>query len=205
MKESATRDEIAKVAQKLFLDKGFSNVGMRDIAAKLEISVGNLTYYFKKKEDLAEEVVVNMFNRYKPLSPCKNLKELNDWILFSERLSVENAFYFKNYTFFSGLSKKIREIQLKVFKDNMHFWEKTFENFIAAKLIRSEEFPKQYMSIARSMHFMKIYWQDSLEAEKNMGVKLSKFKKTVWGILFPLLTARGKAVYLNKFDDSQAG
>lgn len=198
MKNITTRDEIIKTAKKLFLDNGFNNVAMRDIAAKLEISVGNLTYYFKKKEDLAEEVVSGLFDEYKPLTPCKTLNELNEWIIFSEKIGEKNAFYFKNYTLFSGLSKKISAIQLRVFEDNIHFWEMTFSNLATAKLFKPESFAGQYLSVARTMHFMKIYWQDTLEAERNMGVKLSGFHETVWGILFPLLTPKGEKIYLNE-------
>ena len=51
-----TKEDILITARELFNEYGYKNISMRDIAKKLNISVGNLTYYFKKKEDLIEEV-----------------------------------------------------------------------------------------------------------------------------------------------------
>lgn len=44
--------EILKKALDLFNEKGYAHVGMRELARELNISPGNLTYYFKKKEDV---------------------------------------------------------------------------------------------------------------------------------------------------------
>lgn len=47
-----TDKEILKKALDLFNEKGYAHVGMRELARELAISPGNLTYYFKKKEDV---------------------------------------------------------------------------------------------------------------------------------------------------------
>lgn len=44
--------EILEAASRVFRRKGLHAAGMRDIAAELEMAVGNLYYYFKDKEDL---------------------------------------------------------------------------------------------------------------------------------------------------------
>src|SRR6218665_2045558 len=48
----STKDNIIDKAISLFNERGFSNVSMKDIADAAEISPGNLTYHFKRKEDL---------------------------------------------------------------------------------------------------------------------------------------------------------
>lgn len=50
------KTDILETARKLFNEQGYNGVSMRDIAGALGISVGNLTYYFKRKEDLLEAV-----------------------------------------------------------------------------------------------------------------------------------------------------
>lgn len=47
-----TDKEVLKKALDLFNEKGYAHVGMRELARELDISPGNLTYYFKKKEDV---------------------------------------------------------------------------------------------------------------------------------------------------------
>jgi len=46
------KDQILKTALQLFNEQGYMEVGMRQIARQLGISPGNLTYHFKKKEEL---------------------------------------------------------------------------------------------------------------------------------------------------------
>ncbi len=43
---------ILDAASKAFRDKGFHQTGMRDVAASAGMTVGNLYYYFRNKEDL---------------------------------------------------------------------------------------------------------------------------------------------------------
>src|SRR6185436_7201458 len=44
--------EILEAASRVFRRKGLHASGMRDIAAELDMAVGNLYYYFRDKEDL---------------------------------------------------------------------------------------------------------------------------------------------------------
>ncbi len=46
------RQEILAAASRVFRRKGLHATGMRDIAAELDMAVGNLYYYFKDKEEL---------------------------------------------------------------------------------------------------------------------------------------------------------
>ncbi len=52
-----TKDKILKEALRLFNERGLSQVGVREIARSLDISVGNLSYHFPKKEDLIMELL----------------------------------------------------------------------------------------------------------------------------------------------------
>lgn len=44
--------EILDAASRVFRRRGLQSTGMRDIAAEMEMAVGNLYYYFKDKEEL---------------------------------------------------------------------------------------------------------------------------------------------------------
>lgn len=49
---ATTKDRILKEAIKQINKKGLSHVGVRDIARELNISPGNMSYHFPKKDDL---------------------------------------------------------------------------------------------------------------------------------------------------------
>lgn len=46
------KEIIAQESRRLFNERGYQDVSMREIAAACGISVGNLTYYYPRKEDL---------------------------------------------------------------------------------------------------------------------------------------------------------
>ncbi len=56
-KVKTTKLDIIKCGSKLFLEQGYSNTSPRNVCDILDISTGNLTYYFPTKEHLLAEVV----------------------------------------------------------------------------------------------------------------------------------------------------
>jgi AcrR family transcriptional regulator len=56
-KRPNTRQQIIQVAAKLFIDEGFQNTSIGKIAKILDLSPGNITFYFKSKDHLLAELV----------------------------------------------------------------------------------------------------------------------------------------------------
>lgn len=52
-----TKDKILQEALLQFNEKGLNNVGVREIARSLNISPGNMSYHFPKKEDLIQNLL----------------------------------------------------------------------------------------------------------------------------------------------------
>ena len=79
-----TEKRIISAATKLFMQQGPQNVTMRDIAAECGISPGNLTYYYRKKEDLFALVYQGLLlSEFERLSAGFNDdKEENPWVVF---------------------------------------------------------------------------------------------------------------------------
>ena len=51
-----TRKRIVAAAKKLITENGFENVSIENIAKEAEVSTGSFYTYFKKKEDVVEEL-----------------------------------------------------------------------------------------------------------------------------------------------------
>ena len=51
-----TRDKILDQSLKMFNERGIEYVGLRELAAILDIRVGNISYYFPTKDDLVNEL-----------------------------------------------------------------------------------------------------------------------------------------------------
>ncbi|MBR6675722.1 MAG: TetR/AcrR family transcriptional regulator [Clostridia bacterium] len=56
-KSSLTKLQIIRVASRLFLENGYTNTSAKDVCKELDISPGNLTFYFPTKEHLLSELV----------------------------------------------------------------------------------------------------------------------------------------------------
>ncbi len=55
-----TRATILGAARTLFNERGLENVSLRNIADELDISIGNLTYHFKRRDDIVFELYLEL-------------------------------------------------------------------------------------------------------------------------------------------------
>ena len=55
---------ILKAAEDVFLEGGYQNLTMRSVARRANISLSNLTYYFKTKDDLFQTLMDDVIARY---------------------------------------------------------------------------------------------------------------------------------------------
>lgn len=76
---ASTRQQILATAERLFGEKGYHNVSMRAISSELGISVGNLTYHFPRKADLANALLEEELSQVAiPVRP--GLDTLDDYL-----------------------------------------------------------------------------------------------------------------------------
>lgn len=62
-KSDSKKEEILQVAKELFLSQGYTQTSIRQIAAKVHISVGLTAYHFKNKREMAAEIERRIFHR----------------------------------------------------------------------------------------------------------------------------------------------
>lgn len=70
-----TRKRIVAAAKRLITENGFENVSIEDIAKEAEVSTGSFYTYFKKKEDVVEEL--NQLNFYRLAEITNEMKDKN--------------------------------------------------------------------------------------------------------------------------------
>ena len=73
-----TRKRIVAAAKKLITENGFENVSIEDIAKEAEVSTGSFYTYFKKKEDVIEELNQLSFYRLAEITNEMKDKGLDD-------------------------------------------------------------------------------------------------------------------------------
>ena len=78
VRAAETRKKIVSAAKKLITENGFENVSIEDIAKQAEVSTGSFYTYFKKKEDIIEELNQSNFYRLAEITNEMTDKDLDE-------------------------------------------------------------------------------------------------------------------------------
>lgn len=100
-----TRRAILDMAKTLFSQQGYNAVSIGEIAGALGISKGNVTYHFKRKEDIMEALLAEA----KPTffqEPPRTMEELDAFLEDMEQARENYAFYFQHHAQLGQLSPR---------------------------------------------------------------------------------------------------
>lgn len=145
------KNEILRVSRELFNKNGYGDVSMRNIADALGISVGNLTYHYKRKEDLIEAVLMEQHDVYIKPRPAENLVELNDFFADIIKFNDDNSFNFKDFKQLEETSQKGYAMQMAVVNDLRQALTDTFKNLQTSGFIKRDSFPDQNQCLIEIM------------------------------------------------------
>jgi len=193
-----TKDKISEAALFLFNHFGFVNVRLQHIADEAGLSVGNLAYHFKTKDEIVELLYENIVNRQKNL-----LTDLRMIPLFINLNSyIDNTFLMqRRYSFFftdtleimrahASIRKKHREhiqwqtIQLKIFIQ-FNIARGALLNFDLPDSV--ENFSNRFMLLTDSWMGYKM-----LQGEKISELNGQEFHSALWGMTSPNFSQAGK-------------
>ncbi|MFZ5643235.1 MAG: TetR/AcrR family transcriptional regulator [Bacillota bacterium] len=86
--EEIRKEQVIKATERCIVEKGFSNMSVKDISAEASVSTGIIYHYFKNKEDLLLQVIKESFRKSHE-KVMETVEPLND---FEEKLlkHIEN-------------------------------------------------------------------------------------------------------------------
>ncbi|MCD8231813.1 MAG: TetR/AcrR family transcriptional regulator [Clostridiales bacterium] len=107
------REKICNAALELFVEKGYESVSLREIALRADTTIGNLTYYFPKKENLLaalQKQVQDQFPLDKNFSqdPIELMNQLIDMFFDSQKNEQNHPYYYNNICEFYKDSDPVR-------------------------------------------------------------------------------------------------
>ncbi|MBP3819032.1 MAG: TetR/AcrR family transcriptional regulator, partial [Butyrivibrio sp.] len=121
-----TRSKILSTAQRLFNENGYRKVSLRMISDAMGISIGNLTYHFKKRDEILKALLENNLVELNT-DKAKSLDDLRLHLLQMTKGIQANSFFFSDmslqtmdddlYEYNSSNVKKQKEILLKKVMD----------------------------------------------------------------------------------------
>lgn len=197
-----TKEKIISTATKVFNQRGFSSVNLKELAEVLNISRGNLTYHFKNKDELLDAIVKEMWEK---IGDGKNRTMV---VPSFENMHRQTQLYFdvqKNYAFlFLDIHVQNHPIVRDQFKAMIERTIDDFHRMIAMGIqigtMKEETIPGTYRSLAQSVWMVSFYWlsqqttRDDVE-EQDCG-------KAIWGLILPHLTDTGMTGFKNFFGEN---
>ncbi len=194
-----TKENIIQAAIELFNQYGVARVRLQMIADQAGISTGNLAYHFKNKEAIIQaafgkltEELKDILARFKTTPDLLDFDmQLDGFYLFDQR----NPFFFvhlldiqRNYPHISPCDMQCIEKILLQIHNRLLFDMRN-------GLLIPEPFKGFYEQLARTI-WMQIAFsstQRALLREKKHS--LLQFKRSVWVLLLPFFTKRGRSRY----------
>ena len=182
-----TRRAILDMAKTLFSQQGYNAVSIGEIVGALGISKGNVTYHFKRKEDIMEALLAEA----KPTffqEPPRTMEELDAFLEDMEQARENYAFYFQHHAQLGQLSPAIRARQQAIYHSQSALFAQALSILARQGMFRGEDFPGAYARVADTIFLTSLYWLPFCAVK---GRK-EDFRTQAWSVLYPLLTPLGR-------------
>ncbi len=193
-----TKQRILKISEKLFFEQGIANVRLQQIADHSGISIGNLAYHFKNKEVIVEEVYNELLKELSDLHSGKinyqGLKNFDDYFSTIYNFQNENGFYLNNFWEIERTYPRIKKVWQKL-NDKMlrQLSKRILENVESGDLVKPD-LDDGYDLLANAL-LLTLNYRIPQQILRSKPVREIYFKKSLWNLLYPYLTAKGKKEY----------
>lgn len=206
-KMNRTKRKILDAGRELFNTHGIANVSQRRISEHLGISPGNLTYHFKKSDDIIEALYYELVSSIDVA--MAEIKSMNYGLPFMFRLIkilvdvfYEYRFIFLDFVHIMRNHERLRKHyeQLSVLR-RQQFLE-AIQFLIDSGTLRNEELPREYEFLYERFQILADFWISSVEV-KEKGIEkhhLETFKKVLIQSTYSYLTKQGKKTFLAIYD-----
>lgn len=147
-----TKQKILDTAILLFNEKGYENVSLREIAREADTTIGNLTYHFKKKEDLVIAIVYDLHESFsfyfsKDLHGVDLLRDLLHSFISAEKNQENYPFYFRNINELVSKSEYFININFE-FQKNLH------DYYLSCLLVLQKEHIIRQSTLPEDLNFL---------------------------------------------------
>ncbi len=204
------KERILHTAVGLFHEKGISTTSPNQIAAALDISVGNLTYHFKTKAELVQEVYERMNADTEDFIKVDGYLTLDD---FRKMMAKFRDFMAKNGFFFYDLVAILRTYPgvKKIYEETnvsrLKQGRKLFDYYIATGRMIPENEGINYNHLTHNVWMVGAFWntQSRIFSSGSLFDQPMDLVDMTWYMILPYLTEKGKAEYdqINEFLQNQ--
>ncbi len=196
-----TKDKILIAGKKLFNLNGFGATTLYQIAQEIGISRGNLTYYFKNKEVFLEEIVQEMWAKYKAKmseTQYPSWENTNNATKAFHELQEAYSFIFfdKQVMEYPPVKKQIE----RIYADDLKRQMSIISFSIQIGNMREEIIPGTYYNLCRSLWMLSFFW---LMSDIYQDIrKETSWDKIAWSLILPHFTEKGLIAFKDHFGEA---
>ncbi|PCJ64893.1 MAG: hypothetical protein COA58_11510 [Bacteroidetes bacterium] len=203
-----TKQKILLASLWLFNDRGISAVSLRTIADKVGISVGNLQYHFKKREDIIEALYFQLVKEIDSIIFINDDDLLKSFFNISTEMFTilyEYHFFLLDFVTIVRNNKKIKSHYAELSQHREKQFLETAEVMIEKGLFREASLEKEYHNLYKRTEVISNFWFSSIliQADVLSEEAIRQYELLVSQSIYPYLTEKAKNQYVNIFPRQQ--
>jgi len=194
-----TKRQILDTALALFNEQGLAQVSLRTIADKLTISPGNLTYHFKRREEIVEvlyyEFVASVEARFGAIDPSAvSLDLIFELITILTETRLNYRFLMRDFISLVAENPSIKKHYAALIKKRKVQSLFFFEKLIEQKILRHAELKNEYENLYERIQILGNFWITSavMQGDKLSKATVDRNFEMIVQIIYPYLTTTGK-------------
>ena len=200
---SSTKERILSTAVELFNENGFVNVTMRNLADELGMSLGNLTYHFKKKEELMaaihEQIDIERNVLLENVQMIPSIANIHQQMVPLLKLYERYRFLQQDILEINRGYPQLAEVKRNQIKSQVKYIKAIIDYSVGSGNMNSESRLGQYQQLAETVWMIITFWLTQRELRDQKGNLYNQARSAIWNLVLPLLTEKGLANF-NKID-----
>ncbi|HAA12531.1 MAG TPA: TetR family transcriptional regulator [Cytophagales bacterium] len=194
------KERILNKAVELFQERGIAMVSPNQIAAALDISTGNLTYHFKTKANLVQEVYARINPEtcdFIPLEGTLTLEDFRQMMVRFRDFMAQHSFFFHDLVYILRTYPEVKKVYEATNLMCLKQVKALFENFVASGLMLPEQNGINYDFLTHNVWMVGAFWntQSTIFTSGDLFESPMDLVDMTWYMLLPYLTEKGREEY----------
>lgn len=203
---ASTKENICEAAKRLFNEKGYYNVSLREIAESAGTTIGNLTYHFPQKEELILAIQDRLYTDFlhnfifndkcdeedDGLSILKKMLQSFTAIYDNKR---KNEFYYKNIVEFSNESKVFFENTQKFRLQVYRYYQKNLFKLRTLGIMRQDISEERYLSLNYVISYLSYIWIENTTPYYDEDIPRIELHAGLKNLIYPYFTPEGVRMF----------
>lgn len=203
---SKTKQKILEHSLRLFNDQGVSSISLRDIAESAGISVGNLQYHFKKREDIIQALYYQLVASIDAIMiiPDDNLlKAFFDLSKEMITLLFGHRFFLLDFNTIVKNNSTIKAHYTELSSRREAQFTEGVQLLIACGYFRKEEIKGEYQQLFQRIEVLSNFWFSAalIQGKTLDDSCIEGYSLAASQSIFPYLTEEGRRLYCLEFPE----